>query len=226
MDDALQSIRELMFRTAIAAANSTNVQHVTSQATGDHTIYKTEYLFLALATVASVLAIVSVLFTFHGFWTLGRHVSMSPIETARAFNAPLLRNSDSNAPARSLLRQVGTRPVKYGVVRSTHDDQEPTRPEDRGAERIDHSSDHSTKQLPPLGTVLEGEAWSSALPSQKQEQRPATSASPHHPASKSAHEDDIELQDRQANTIIELVWLELAHPKTVDTIPSNMKFGG
>jgi hypothetical protein len=117
--DFLQGTRELIFRTAVATANSSNAQQVEAQASGIHTIYHTDYLFLALATLASVLAITSVLFTFHGFWRIGRRVSMSPIETATAFNAPLLRNSDCNASVKALLKQVGRRPVKYGIVIDT-----------------------------------------------------------------------------------------------------------
>jgi hypothetical protein len=123
--DFLQGIRELIFRTAIATANSSNTQHVEAQASGNHSLpYRLP--FLALATVASLLAITSVLLTFHGFWGIGRNVSMSPIETAKAFNAPLLRNSDSNAPAKALLKEVGTRPVRYGIVSDTSRGEETT----------------------------------------------------------------------------------------------------
>ncbi|OQV04508.1 hypothetical protein CLAIMM_09375 [Cladophialophora immunda] len=114
--DFLEGTRELIFRTAVAAANSSATQHVNAQAFGSHTVYHTDYLFLALATLASLLGIGSVLFTFHGFWRIGRRVSMSPIETAKAFNAPVLRSSDSNASAKALLNQVGNRQVKYGLV--------------------------------------------------------------------------------------------------------------
>ncbi|KAK5198412.1 hypothetical protein LTR99_007337 [Exophiala xenobiotica] len=124
--DFLQGIRELIFRTAIATANSSNTQHIEAQASGSHTIYHTDFLFLALATVASLLAIAAILLTFHGFWGIGRNVSMSPIETAKAFNAPLLRNSDSNAPAKALLKEVGTRPVRYGIVSDTSRGEETT----------------------------------------------------------------------------------------------------
>ncbi|KIX07977.1 uncharacterized protein Z518_02631 [Rhinocladiella mackenziei CBS 650.93] len=117
MHDFLQGFRELIFRTSVATANSsTAVQHVEAQASGNHTVYHTDYLFLGLATLASVAAIVVVLFTFHGFWRLGRSVSMSPIETAKAFDAPLLRSADSTSAVPDLLKQVGKIPVKYGLV--------------------------------------------------------------------------------------------------------------
>ena len=120
MPDFLQGFRELIFRTAVAtASSSTTPQQVRSVSSGSHTIYHTDRLFLALATLASLLAILSVLMTFHGFWRIGRVVSMSPIETAKAFHAPLLRTGDSNAPAKDLVKQFGTKPVKYGIVSGT-----------------------------------------------------------------------------------------------------------
>jgi hypothetical protein len=71
---------------------------------------------LAIATLVSALAILSVLLTFNGFWRLGRKVSMSPLETAKAFDAPIMKEADSSAPAKVLLNQVGGKPVKYGLV--------------------------------------------------------------------------------------------------------------
>ena len=116
--DFLENIRQLMFRTAIMSANETNAQTVVSEASGLHNTYHTNYTFAILATAASVTAILAVLATFHGFWHIGRKVSMSPVELAKAFNAPLMRNADSNAPVRKLLKQVGTKPVQYGIMRA------------------------------------------------------------------------------------------------------------
>ena len=41
---------------------------------------------------------------------------MSPLETAKAFDAPIMKEADSSAPAKALLNQVGGKPVKYGLV--------------------------------------------------------------------------------------------------------------
>jgi len=41
---------------------------------------------------------------------------MSPIETTKAFNAPLLRNEDSNAEADHLIENLGHIGVRYGVI--------------------------------------------------------------------------------------------------------------
>ena len=111
-----QGTRELIFRTAVAVANSSETLSVQALSSGDHFIYQTYYLFMALGTLFLMLAFFAILFTFYGFWEIGRPVSMSPIETAKAFNAPVLTHGDSNAPASNLLKQVGNQPVRYGVV--------------------------------------------------------------------------------------------------------------
>ncbi|KAJ9632841.1 hypothetical protein H2204_007571 [Knufia peltigerae] len=132
--DFLQGTRELIFRTAIATANSSDLQSVVADTSRDHTVYRTSYLFLSLATLASALAIISVLLTFNGFWRIGRKVSMSPVETAKAFNAPILRDADSSAPAKVLLGQIGGKAVKYGLVNQPCGgiDSEPATSKDHG----------------------------------------------------------------------------------------------
>jgi hypothetical protein len=41
---------------------------------------------------------------------------MSPHEIATAFNAPMLRGTESNADAKTLPNEVGGQPVNYGAV--------------------------------------------------------------------------------------------------------------
>lgn len=117
MADLLAAAREVMFRTAVRAANSTTPQQtVRATQTGIRTVYKSHYLFLALALLVTLLGVAFVAPIFSGWWMLGRKVSPSPIETAKAFSAPLLRGHDSNSEADALLKEVGNRKVKYGEV--------------------------------------------------------------------------------------------------------------
>jgi hypothetical protein len=115
-DNLIANARELMFRTAIAAANSSNVRSVPAQQEATIAVYQSHYLYLGLASLFTTLAIILVVPTFIGYWYLGRNVSMSPIETAKAFNAPLLRNEDSNAEADHLINNLGHIGVRYGVI--------------------------------------------------------------------------------------------------------------
>jgi hypothetical protein len=54
-----------------------------------------------------------------GWWQLGRRVSFSPIEIAKAFDAPLLQNVNTNSRAKDLLRDVGNLRIRYGAVSQT-----------------------------------------------------------------------------------------------------------
>jgi Protein of unknown function (DUF3176) len=116
--DIINSARELMFRTAlgIAAGNSSLLQTVTGTQTTTPAVYESQYLYLGIAVILTGIAVIFVTLTFTGFWLLGRAVSMSPLETAKAFNAPLLENADSNADVKALMTVVGGRSVRYGAV--------------------------------------------------------------------------------------------------------------
>jgi hypothetical protein len=123
-DSMLGTARDLAFRTALRAANITNATNIQIFAASEHntmTIYKSHYLFLALALVLTPPATVSVTPSFLSFWRLGRNVTLSPIEIAKAFNAPILRNSDSNSSVYTLLDEVGVREICYGFVQLTPD---------------------------------------------------------------------------------------------------------
>jgi len=116
--DLIASARELMFRTAlgIAAGNSSLIQTVSGSQFTTPAVYESQYLYLGIAVILTGIAVSFVTLTFAGYSTLGRNVSMSPLEIAKAFNAPLLESADSNADVKSLMRVVGERSVKYGAV--------------------------------------------------------------------------------------------------------------
>jgi hypothetical protein len=115
-DSLLANARELMFRTAIAAANSSDIQSMPAIQVASVALYQSHYLYLALASGFTLLSIILVIPTFSGYWNLGRKVSMSPIEIAKAFNAPISRQADSNAEAEQLIKGLGEIDVRYGVV--------------------------------------------------------------------------------------------------------------
>ncbi|TKA83976.1 hypothetical protein B0A55_00219 [Friedmanniomyces simplex] len=116
VQNLLAQARELMFRTSLAFGNSSNVQTVFGTAARTTNVYRSHYDFLAAAVALTLVSILVVLATFAGFWSLGRSVSMSPIEIVKAFNAPLLAAEDSNAEAKELVKCAGGRPVRYRLV--------------------------------------------------------------------------------------------------------------
>lgn len=124
---------EIMFRTALKAKglaysvlvqneqeNKTFLSKQTLQAKqmSVQNAYSSHfgYLYGALALIA--LGILSVLPTFDGFWHLSRTVTLSPLETAKAFDPPMLSNqpSHSNAKVEHLMKNTGGRTIRYGEV--------------------------------------------------------------------------------------------------------------
>jgi hypothetical protein len=136
--DILSAVREVAFRTTIRmpASNATiyfnatgevnqteldaweaaTAQPILVEQASVEVVYKSQYVFLIIAVVLTICATFAVLVVFNGWWLLGRHVSLSPIEIAKAFAAPSLADSNSNAEMKMLLRQIGSKEVRLGTT--------------------------------------------------------------------------------------------------------------
>lgn len=79
-------------------------------------VYKIEYSYLFTSTAITLSLVVLIMPTFVGWWELGRSVTLNPIETAKAFEAPLLSGPGSNAPLKELISDAGRHRIKYGDV--------------------------------------------------------------------------------------------------------------
>jgi hypothetical protein len=120
-DYMINQMHQIAFRTSLQAAKdnataSKAQQTVRYRGNSAPTIYSTNFKLIAAAAVLNNLAVIAILMTFKGWWTLGRKFSLLPLEFARAFSAPLLRGADSNATWREISEQVGKRNVKYGEI--------------------------------------------------------------------------------------------------------------
>lgn len=144
IDDAISMIRELSLRMAIATTskdsygssgtewltavqsdvaypdlrrvNRTLSQHAQALATYSETVYQSNLAWLGGALAVLIVTAGAIIPLFQGWWQLGRPYSMSPIEIARAFDAPLLRESDDNCSAGDLIKYTGKERVMYGAV--------------------------------------------------------------------------------------------------------------
>jgi hypothetical protein len=132
--------RELAFRSALFAAAhnvpylddqvlssdphyykprdpSEYLQRVTFQQTTSQIVYRSQYLYLGIAVALTIFTALCVSVLFFGWWSLGRNVSLSPIEIAKAFDAPGLSSmNDPNADVKTLLKYAGDTKMTYGVV--------------------------------------------------------------------------------------------------------------
>ena len=104
-NDILSAFNEILFRTSIHAAspgtkvNLTNnpidpgltlYQQVDVQQLSTHNVYQVVDWALWTAVALMGLGVIVVIPTLWGWWSIGANVSLNPIETARAFGAPLL----------------------------------------------------------------------------------------------------------------------------------------
>lgn len=83
---------------------------------GDQNVFQTNYWWFTAAAVLEVMCIACILPTYWGWRRLGRPVSFSPLELAKAFDAPLLENCSSNATGNDLANIAGSVPVRYGAT--------------------------------------------------------------------------------------------------------------
>ncbi|KAE8453901.1 hypothetical protein EG329_007677 [Mollisiaceae sp. DMI_Dod_QoI] len=120
----LTSLNAIAFRVSLSAATfpyrntskPPQAQVITMEQTSNINVYHSEYRFLIASTILATVCALLVLPSFLGWWDLGRRVSLSPVETAKAFDAPLLQGPGSNASLQQLVRRVGTRGVRFGEV--------------------------------------------------------------------------------------------------------------
>jgi Protein of unknown function (DUF3176) len=119
----LSGMQELIFRSAIAASNSSAKQTPAGQTMDEVVIavYASNFRYLAAAFAVMVSSAMLVLPVYIGWGQLGREVSLSPIETAMAFGAPVLsggtgRGEGGNGDVKTLVETMGGVKVRYGEV--------------------------------------------------------------------------------------------------------------
>ncbi|KAK7917373.1 hypothetical protein PG985_010981 [Apiospora marii] len=98
-DNVLAKLHEIMFRVALAAPNASSPRaaEFVARQQAVAIVYESRYAYLWAALGITVLAVAAVAWTASGFWTRGRAVSLSPLETANAFGAPILREKQPGA---------------------------------------------------------------------------------------------------------------------------------
>lgn len=105
---------DVLFRAAYYDAGYDQIQNFTVIQTVDTLTYQSVYLYLIIASAILLLALLSVSTTLYGWWEIGRRVSLSPLETAKAFGAPALQQPNLPMDARTLIVHIGEKRVRYG----------------------------------------------------------------------------------------------------------------
>ncbi|RFU81060.1 hypothetical protein TARUN_1153 [Trichoderma arundinaceum] len=119
-EDMINNIRELMFRSALAVANSTGdpIKYRPTAALVKRIgiVYTTHWKFYGIAVGCMFVQVLIVIFLIWGWQRLGREVSLDPFEIAKAMGAPLLNHGSSNSSADQILDLLGSRRVRYGEL--------------------------------------------------------------------------------------------------------------
>ena len=93
----MASLNEIMFRTGVYTAQKYNETHLKSRiddgleirvnATGTPlspvNVFHSDFGYFAGAAAVELFSILAILFTFYGWWNLGRPMSFSPLEIAK-----------------------------------------------------------------------------------------------------------------------------------------------
>ncbi|EXJ55845.1 hypothetical protein A1O7_08776 [Cladophialophora yegresii CBS 114405] len=93
-------------------------QIVSMQQTRTIQVYDSNYGSLAGGLAVMFVSVIVILPLFNGFWLIGRGVSLSPLEIANAFGAPILARANSNMPAAVIVEVLGDIPARYGEVQT------------------------------------------------------------------------------------------------------------
>jgi hypothetical protein len=110
---ALNAMSEWLFRALISSSTPTDSQTFSVRRTSLALIFLSDYEYLAVALVVMSIALLGVFFQLWGFWRLGRQVTMSPLELAKAFKAPIMQRASHTSAIDGILKVVGKTIVKY-----------------------------------------------------------------------------------------------------------------
>jgi hypothetical protein len=158
VNELLSNIRDIMFRSSIAIAQESIKAYVWNTTAGGadtqngtvpsqnitvpgeyriyHTVYQTNTRMLGIGLGLMLIAVLAILPLFWGFWRLGREVSMSPLEVAKALHSATDHQNGaaqghsvldmkidtsqpqvgSNLPVSELVDALGNTRVRYGEV--------------------------------------------------------------------------------------------------------------
>ena len=95
-DDVMAALNEVMFRTGVYTAQKYTEKHlrpliedlpisynVTGILLSPVNVFESNFSYFAGAATVQIFSILTILFTFYGWWRLGRDVSFSPVELAK-----------------------------------------------------------------------------------------------------------------------------------------------
>lgn len=115
-DAVIQTFEDILFWASLDAAKKFDVpkQSRDMYLTTASLIYVSVYRYLAAAILILAISWLAVASTLWGWWELGRHVSLSPLETAKAFGAHLFQAENNEMDPKTLAKNTDERRFVYG----------------------------------------------------------------------------------------------------------------
>ncbi|KAF2788520.1 hypothetical protein K505DRAFT_328876 [Melanomma pulvis-pyrius CBS 109.77] len=106
---------DFMFRAAYAAADKDKVYEQSFIATyrGTELWYMTDFRWLAASIGIMVLGSAAAMSLLWGWWQLDRYVSLSPLETGKAFGAPIFAAAGPEREANGIVKEIGHERVAH-----------------------------------------------------------------------------------------------------------------
>lgn len=107
-EETVQRLNEYMFHIGVRATHAHSHADIANRidsgleisskvngtVTGSQSVFDTDYAYFAGASIVELICIIFILPTYWGWWRFGRKISFSPLEMAKAFEAPLLVSQD------------------------------------------------------------------------------------------------------------------------------------
>ncbi|ORY15701.1 hypothetical protein BCR34DRAFT_598219 [Clohesyomyces aquaticus] len=116
-DYLLQTFLDFSFRSAYIAASDTSdsstLQEYTAVFRETQLWYSTDYGWLAATTLVMVIGMAAAMVLIWGWWELDRYVSMSPLETGRAFGATILLSAGQEKESKGIIDEIGNERVAH-----------------------------------------------------------------------------------------------------------------
>ncbi|KAE9377674.1 hypothetical protein N431DRAFT_554030 [Stipitochalara longipes BDJ] len=119
LDTVMYAFADVLFRASLSTGQDVDnapTEVFSAIQTRDTLTYQSNHTFLVVGSLVLLVAIAAVSWTLHGWWDLGRNVSLSPLEIAQAFGAEMLNFPNAPTDVQALFRQAGHKSVKYGQV--------------------------------------------------------------------------------------------------------------
>lgn len=114
--DIIHAMEDVLFRCAFNPGMPNFVMEPQAFSASQATptlVFSSNYKYLGIAVAVMVIGLAATLIPLWGWWQLGRTVDLSPLETANAFGAPLMRKKTVMDDRNDLVSAIGDVRVKY-----------------------------------------------------------------------------------------------------------------